>query len=978
MNENKDSEIEDSKIEDSRIIDSSIEDSYIEDSKIEDSNIGDSKIVGEHINRGIIKHEKSDEQVMKERKEMLKKIFVNKFSWITYIILAIILWVNVSIRTLPMKINPATGNPFLWDITRNNWTLGPDLDPFFFMRWAKLIIEHGTMPAIDTMRYVPLYFDTLKETRLLPYMIAYLYRIIHVFNSNTTVEYAAVILPVIASVFTAIAFFLLVRKIFEEKGEKISNIIALIATAFLITLPSLLSRTIAGIPEKESVGFGLMFFAFYFFIKSWKSNKIRTAFILAILAGLFTALMGLIWGGVEFIYTSLAIAGFIALFLGAIDKKGAMVYLTWLVGSMVFWLPFTQRMTFKAFIMTSSTAASLAVGFFIILYFAMFETKFKENKILKNEKIKKIPPQIFVIIISIIFLVILASIILGPSTVSNMFKNTAYQLFRPYTSRLLFTVAENAQPHFNDWASSFGPTQIVLFGGKTGTVPPLFFWLFILGSLFLFYEMIKKLDIKEKSILIISYILFLFALVFSRASETGILNGETGFSKLVYILGYVILILGTGYVYYKRYKSHELEVFKNIRFDYIFVFSLVFIGIIAARSAVRLIMVLAPIAIIPLAYISVISVTNCFKKKDELIKILAIALAILIVLSSAYTLQYNYKVSNSSAKVQIPSSYTHQWQYAMQWVRENTSENSVFGHWWDYGYWVQTMGERATMLDGGNSIGYWNYLMGRHVLTAESEEEALEVLYNHNVTHFLIDSTEIGKSSAYSNIGSDENYDRYSWIGTFLLDESQTQETSNQTLLIYPGSVGLDEDLIINQDGQEILLPGKATGILGLIVPTTQSENSMEFQQPYALMIYNNQRYKVNLRYLYVGEDLVDFENGAEGCVYIYSKLNVQEQGVSINPIGASMFLSPRNMRALWVRLYLLGEGENFELVHEQSNEIVKSIRNQGSEIPEIVYYQGIQGPIKIWEIHYTGNEQYNEEYVQRFFPESISSRSRV
>ena len=25
----------------------------------------------------------------------------------------------------------------------------------------------------------------------------------------------------------------------------------------------------------------------------------------------------------------------------------------------------------------------------------------------------------------------------------------------------------------------------------------------------------------------------------------------------------------------------------------------------------------------------------------------------------------------------------------MSWVRENTPEESIFVHWWDYGYWVQ-------------------------------------------------------------------------------------------------------------------------------------------------------------------------------------------------------------------------------------------------------------------------------------------------
>ena len=32
-------------------------------------------------------------------------------------------------------------------------------------------------------------------------------------------------------------------------------------------------------------------------------------------------------------------------------------------------------------------------------------------------------------------------------------------------------------------------------------------------------------------------------------------------------------------------------------------------------------------------------------------------------------------------------------------IKNNTSEDSVIAAWWDYGYWIQTMGERATLAD---------------------------------------------------------------------------------------------------------------------------------------------------------------------------------------------------------------------------------------------------------------------------------------
>ena len=42
---------------------------------------------------------------------------------------------------------------------------------------------------------------------------------------------------------------------------------------------------------------------------------------------------------------------------------------------------------------------------------------------------------------------------------------------------------------------------------------------------------------------------------------------------------------------------------------------------------------------------------------------------------------------------------TNDWLDAYQWVRENTPPDAVVASWWDYGYWTQTLGERASIAD---------------------------------------------------------------------------------------------------------------------------------------------------------------------------------------------------------------------------------------------------------------------------------------
>ena len=39
------------------------------------------------------------------------------------------------------------------------------------------------------------------------------------------------------------------------------------------------------------------------------------------------------------------------------------------------------------------------------------------------------------------------------------------------------------------------------------------------------------------------------------------------------------------------------------------------------------------------------------------------------------------------------------WLDSMEWIKNNTSEDAVIAAWWDYGYWIQTKAERASLAD---------------------------------------------------------------------------------------------------------------------------------------------------------------------------------------------------------------------------------------------------------------------------------------
>ena len=365
--------------------------------------------------------------------------------------------------------------------------------------------------------------------------------------------------------------------------------------------------------------------------------------------------------------------------------------------------------------------------------------------------------------------------------------------------------------------------------------------------------------------------------------------------------------------------------------------------IIAGRGAIRLVFILTPITAILAAYF----IFRLFELSKKLkAKIYIISSAIVLGIIILFLLLWNpfgssFAQSSLAQASSVGPTYNQQWQYMGKWIRENTNENAVFAHWWDYGYLVQ-YNNRATISDGGNAGGYEiNYFTGRHVLTGQTYNEALEYLKSKNVSHLLIVSDEIGKYPAYSSIGSDTNYDRYSWITTFGLDEKQTQERRNDTLYVYTGGFPLDDDLIYNNK----VYPRQAAGIGAIVLPVEniQDENNTlqgyNIKQPYAILIYNGQQVELQLKCVYVNNQKYEFNEGIDACFRVIPTISNN----NLNSIGAGLYLSPKVKNSLFARLYLYNEeNENFKVAYTDE-----------SQIPLAIYNGRLIGPYKIWQGNY-------------------------
>ena len=867
-----------------------------------------------------------------------------RWFYLSLVLLAVILVLGAYIRT--------TNISELKDITTGNYTLGPDLDPFLYLRLAYEIVDSGGISNPDTMRY----HGAKPYYNFLPYGIAWLYKILNVFDRQISLEYAAIIFPVIFFGASIIVFFFFVRKVFNKRSIMQKNLIAVLSTALYAVTPLMLHRTVAGVPELESAGLFFFWLSFLLFLHAWEEksenqNKfLSRKNLFALLSGISTSFMIFTWGGSKFILMSLSLVALISYIFGKFKKQEIIVYSLWFLPSILFLV-----LKSGVFSIIELTTGLLPTFVFFVLITGVFLKNSWEEKIKSIIKKDWISKEIISILL-VLFIGILALLIIKPAYVIGLIGAIKESLLYPFgRERVGVTVAENAKPYVVDWISQFGRW---------------FFWLFFFGTIFLFHSAIEHLHKNEKIILNLSFIIFIFGFVFSRYSSSSTFNGDNFISQVVYFGSLFLLLFSLLYVYIKRSKQKDFSGLLEIDFSHIFILSLIILMIIASRGAIRLFVISSPVFIIAAGFLPSALLNHWVKSKDDLLKLVLFILLISSLVLLALTFVNYEKTTAENARFSVPSPYNMQWQQAMSWVRDTTPVGSIFVHWWDYGYWIQTLGKRPTVTDGGHENTYWDHLVGRYVLTTPRPETAFSFMKTHNVSYILIDSSDLGKYTAYSSIGSDASgEDRFSQIPTMLAEPTQTIETSGGETRLYQGGAPLDEDIIYSEGNGSIFLPSGKAFVIGMIIETSRNNNSISFKQPIGVFIYNNQQIRIPLRYVYYKGQIIDFKSGVEATARIMQKGDISGQTVSLDELGAVIYLSPRVSKGLFAQLYLMDDPLNkygtITLEYAQPDLFVSQLRAQGLAIENIVYFQGFRGPINIWKVDYPANTLEREEFLR-------------
>lgn len=79
---------------------------------------------------------------------------------------------------------------------------------------------------------------------------------------------------------------------------------------------------------------------------------------------------------------------------------------------------------------------------------------------------------------------------------------------------------------------------------------------------------------------------------------------------------------------------------------------------------------------------------------------------------------------------------TNDWLDAFDWMKNNTPKDAVIASWWDYGYWIQTMGERASLAD--NSTVSTKIIQDIAKMLLDNPDSAWNILNEMQADYVLI------------------------------------------------------------------------------------------------------------------------------------------------------------------------------------------------------------------------------------------------
>jgi len=685
-----------------------------------------------------------------------------------------------------------------------------EIDTHFFLRMAEYIIEHGELPAHDSLAgwgTIPggpnRNLDFLVTLWIYPMMYFVLHPLFGV-----SMYWVAVWSPAFLGALQVLFMFFLAKELFN------SNKVGLLAAAFLGCASGVLYRVSAGYIEKEPVAGMLMILGLYFFVKAFKEREIkkdaRWSYLLthpfsiidklkfdaektntvrtiayALTSGFFFAMMTGASGQIRIPMLMIGASLIVFLFLNRYSKNlifaHAIMFITYLIGARVFAVapPLTD---------VGNVLNFVVLGLMTMRYVT------ERFGLVKKEHLPYLIP---VLVIGLVFATAVASYVLVD--VGSWVSDITERVANPLTLGVIpSTVAESqgVGDFANGSLSNFGTGYAVSFYQWPSFI--IYFsaiYFSLLGILLMCYEFVFKKRELEYVMVVVMYIMFMILAM-------GAARLEFHFSFPLAISAGYFLARGGSYVL-----AWGQKTLKGKRFQYLKIAGGIFIGVVIFTNY-----------------------------------------------AGAWVMANN-----------INGPLTEDFKQALTWLRDNTPEDAVLLEWWDYGWWYQYIAKKITIVDGGYHDRTPTQDVAKFYTEPLSENadpySSLSFLKNYTVSYVMVSSDLIPKFGAMSKIA---NWgEKVDVLPTFNL--AKNYQEGDKILLEYGGG---DQTILV---AYSVTSDGNNTAIKNItaLVKMSQGQAYVRDIGIGNQIIRTNRSNSIPGMIYFAGNAVVFVPEAVEDCVFI-------------------------------------------------------------------------------------------------------------
>ncbi len=188
-----------------------------------------------------------------------------------------------------------------------------EIDPYLWFSQARNVIEHGHLgdKIIDGKSHFSLRngrVEKVSSVQWHPYVAAYFYRFLHIFNSDITLMRSMFFLPVVLMGLAVIPAFFIGRRLGGNVG-------GFFAALLIVINGPLLGRTPAGFSDTDSYSILYPLFIAWLTIEAYHSSDLKRKLLFGGVAGLLVGIYAATWTGWSTIFLFILLALFITVVL---------------------------------------------------------------------------------------------------------------------------------------------------------------------------------------------------------------------------------------------------------------------------------------------------------------------------------------------------------------------------------------------------------------------------------------------------------------------------------------------------------------------------------------------------------------------------------------------------------------------------------------------------------------------------------------